>query len=176
MTKSKAILKPEYTYLIYSRANGNELLFKIKDNYRYFLQKYDSYISLIADTYCYCLMPNHFHFLNKIKGENDLKENLRDKIRKDNHKDQTGFENLSGLVSCQFSNLSVKIINAIPVRSQRPTGINKLKKMKDTASTMFPEYMYHIYKQANGSHTLYKEEKSFSFLFKALNTCQVFKT
>jgi REP element-mobilizing transposase RayT len=50
-------------------------------------------------------MPNHFHFLIRIKGENDLTENFKDKIRKDNHKDQTGFKNLSGLVSCQFSNL-----------------------------------------------------------------------
>jgi hypothetical protein len=65
-------------------------------------------------------MPNHFHFLVRIKGENDLTENFKDKIRKDNHKDQTGFKNLSGLVSRQFSNLSVKIINAIPAKSQRP--------------------------------------------------------
>ncbi|AFU67333.1 hypothetical protein P700755_000294 [Psychroflexus torquis ATCC 700755] len=105
MSNTKAILSSDRIYHIYNRANGNELLFKTEDNYRYFLQKYDSYISLIADKYCYCLMPNHFHFLVKVKGENDLTENLRDKIRKDNHKDQTGFINLSGLVSCQFSNL-----------------------------------------------------------------------
>jgi hypothetical protein len=61
-----------------------------------------------------------FSFLVKIKGENDLTENFKDKIRKDNHKDQTGFKNLSGLVSRQFSNLSVKIINAIPAKAQRP--------------------------------------------------------
>jgi len=105
MSNTKAILNSDSIYHIYNRANGNELLFKTEDNYRYFLQKYDSYISLIAETYCYCLMPNHFHFLVRIKGENDLTENFKDKIRKDNHKDQTGFKNLSGLVSRQFSNL-----------------------------------------------------------------------
>jgi REP element-mobilizing transposase RayT len=105
MSNTKAILSSDSIYHIYNRANGNELLFKTEDNYRYFLQKYDSYISLIAETYCYFLMPNHFHFLVRIKGENDLTENFKDKIRKDNHKDQTGFKNLSGLVSRQFSNL-----------------------------------------------------------------------
>jgi len=120
MASTKAILSTDSIYHIYIRANGNELLFKTKDYYHYFLQKYDSYISLIAETYCYCLMPNHFHFLVRIKRENDLTENFKDKIRKDNHKDHTGFENLYGLVSCQFSNLSVKIINAIPATSQRP--------------------------------------------------------
>jgi REP element-mobilizing transposase RayT len=105
MSNTKAILSSDSIYHIYNRANGNELIFKTEDNYRYFLQKYDSYISLIADTYCYCLMPNHFHFLVKIKGENDLTENFKDQIRKDNHKDQTGFKNLSGLVSFQFSKL-----------------------------------------------------------------------
>jgi hypothetical protein len=44
-------------------------------------------------------------------------------------------------------------------------GINKLKKMKDTASPMFPEHIYHIYNRANGRDTLYKEEENFSFLF-----------
>jgi len=105
MSNTKAILSSDRFYHIYNRANGNELLFKTEDNYRYFFQKYDSYISLIADTYCYCLMHNHFHFLVKIKGENDLTENLKDKIRKDKKQDLTGFKNLSGLVSLQFSNL-----------------------------------------------------------------------
>ncbi|WP_051007916.1 hypothetical protein [Psychroflexus torquis] len=82
MASTKAILSTDSIYHIYIRANGNELLFKTKDYYHYFLQKYDSYISLIAETYCYCLMPNHFHFLVRIKRENDLTENSKIKLEK----------------------------------------------------------------------------------------------
>ena len=72
MQNTTQILFPEATYHVYNRANGNERLFLRAENYRYFLQKYQEYISPVAETYCYCLMPNHFHFLLRIKSKKDL--------------------------------------------------------------------------------------------------------
>ena len=76
-------------YHIYNHANGNENLFRNDENYSFFLQKWAKYIEPIADTYAYCLMPNHFHVLVKIKTEEEL----------------LWGKNLSGLLSKQFSNL-----------------------------------------------------------------------
>jgi putative transposase len=59
-------------YHIYNHANGNDNLFVEADNYKWFLRQYDTYISPIADTYAYCLMPNHFHFLIKLKTSGEL--------------------------------------------------------------------------------------------------------
>ncbi len=56
-------------YHVYNRANGREKLFYDKGNYEYFLRKYKYYIKPVADTFAYCLMPNHFHFLVRIKPE-----------------------------------------------------------------------------------------------------------
>lgn len=84
MQDTKAILEPENTYHIYNRANGNEQLFLSDDNYRYFLKKYNEYISPIVDTFCYCLMPNHFHFLVRVKKEAVLNEYFKDKIERAN--------------------------------------------------------------------------------------------
>ncbi len=50
-------------YHIFNHAVGSENLFRNRENYRYFLEKYHEYIDHVAQTYCYCLMPNHFHFL-----------------------------------------------------------------------------------------------------------------
>jgi REP element-mobilizing transposase RayT len=61
------MFQPGKYYHLYNHANGFENIFKTEDNYRFFLQKYASYLNPIADTYCYCLMPNHFHFLIKIR-------------------------------------------------------------------------------------------------------------
>ena len=36
------------------------------------MDKYKFHISPIAETYCYCLMPNHFHFLIRIKSEAEV--------------------------------------------------------------------------------------------------------
>lgn len=63
---------PTKYYHIYNRANGWEKMFFTSDNFRFFINKFQYYISPIADTYAYCLIPNHLHFLVKIKSENEL--------------------------------------------------------------------------------------------------------
>ena len=85
------------TYHIYNHANGNELLFREEANYIFFLDRFKHYIHTVAEIYAYCLMPNHFHFLLRVKAREELQ-------------DLSGFENLTGLtayehrVSKHFSN------------------------------------------------------------------------
>jgi putative transposase len=92
MQNKLEILSPESTYHVYNRANGSEKLFRSSDNYYYFLNQYFTFISPIADTFCYCLMPNHFHFLIRIKKITELP--IEDLL---GSKNLTGFQNLSGL-------------------------------------------------------------------------------
>ncbi len=61
------MLEPNCFYHILNHANGSENIFREDENYRFFLEKYDLYISPVADTLAFCLMPNHFHLLVKIK-------------------------------------------------------------------------------------------------------------
>lgn len=70
------ILEPEYYYHIFNHANGNENLFCCEENYNYFMKKYDLFISPVAETFSYCLMPNHFHLLVRIKEESQLNRSL----------------------------------------------------------------------------------------------------
>jgi hypothetical protein len=94
-------LQPDIFYHIYNHANGADNLFREERNYHYFIQQWEKYILPIADTYAYCLMPNHFHALIKIKGIETLSKNEKfESILRD----PTGFENLSGLISKQFGN------------------------------------------------------------------------
>lgn len=43
-------------YHIYNHGVGNRNLFKKAENYEYFLDLYDEYISPVAETYAWCLM------------------------------------------------------------------------------------------------------------------------
>lgn len=61
------MLNPNTFYHIYNHANGDDNLFREDKNYTYFLNLFEKHISPIADTFAYCLMPNHFHFLIKVK-------------------------------------------------------------------------------------------------------------
>lgn len=72
MENTLSVLVPDAFYHIYNRANGDELMFKKTGNYYYFLNRYKSWIEPVAKTYCYCLMPNHFHLLVSIRNEEDI--------------------------------------------------------------------------------------------------------
>ncbi|GAB3328759.1 hypothetical protein GCM10027299_31360 [Larkinella ripae] len=65
-------LLADHYYHIYNHANGTELLFREPDNYRYFLKKYADHCISIADTFSYCLIPNHFHAIIRIKTVAEL--------------------------------------------------------------------------------------------------------
>ena len=65
-------LQPSRFYHIYNHANGSENIFRDAENYRFFLEKYELYISPFAETFAWCLMPNHFHLLVQIRDETTL--------------------------------------------------------------------------------------------------------
>jgi REP element-mobilizing transposase RayT len=54
-------------YHIYNRGNNKENIFFEEKNYQHFLRLFDKYLSPYIDVYAYCLMPNHFHFLIRVK-------------------------------------------------------------------------------------------------------------
>lgn len=107
-------LEPDKTYHLYTHANGSENLFREDENYHYFLKKYAEYIYPIAETFAYCLMPNHVHLMLRVRNEAILRQKFAAKLR-----DQTGFENLSGLISKQFSNFLNAYAKAYNERFER---------------------------------------------------------
>ncbi|MDF7817451.1 hypothetical protein P1X15_07590 [Runella sp. MFBS21] len=69
-------LETETYYHIYNRGINGETIFKQEYNYSYFLQKYAYYIAPIGETYAYCLLKNHFHFLIKTRSEDEILSRL----------------------------------------------------------------------------------------------------
>ena len=67
LSKFRTPLMPDRYYHIYNRGNNRENLFVENRNYAYFLRLYKKYISPIAFTLAYSLLPNHFHFLVRMK-------------------------------------------------------------------------------------------------------------
>ena len=110
-------------YHIFNRTNNKEFLFKEEENYRFFLEQVKKYIVPIADIFSYCLMPNHFHFVLRIKGDNKLNIFVEKRSKINQIKDLQGFENLEGLtskfISQQFSNLFNSYTKAINKKYNR---------------------------------------------------------
>jgi putative transposase len=70
-------------YHVFNRTNNRERLFLNDDNRYFFLMRYQVFLSAFVDTYCWCLLPNHFHFLVKIKDREAILENLEEKAFKE---------------------------------------------------------------------------------------------
>ena len=58
-------------YHIYNRGNNGETIFRTAENYRYFLQLFAQHIEPVATTFAFSLQPNHFHFLNYIRTDEE---------------------------------------------------------------------------------------------------------
>lgn len=72
MPQLKQTIEYGQYYHIYNRGNNRNDIFFETDNYNHFLRLYDKYIDPIAETYAWCLLKNHFHFLVRIKDKDEV--------------------------------------------------------------------------------------------------------
>jgi len=63
-------------YHIYNRGNNSDNIFYENDNYYHFFRLYEKYINPIADTFAWCLLKNHFHFLIYLKTDAEIDTDL----------------------------------------------------------------------------------------------------
>jgi len=59
-------------YHIYNRAISSDLLFVTENDMKYFLRRLNYYVLPVSDIYAYCLMPNHFHLMLRLKNVNEI--------------------------------------------------------------------------------------------------------
>jgi putative transposase len=144
MKNTLEVITPDCTYHIFNRANGNEKLFLSNENYRYFLQQYMSYIQPIADTFCYCLMPNHYHFLVRIKSENELENYFRLTFPKFETLEKLPIEKL---LSKQFSNLFSSYTQAFNKQQNRMGSLfmKNFKRIKVTDEHYRQKLVHYIH-------------------------------
>lgn len=109
MGNKRIQFEPGATYHIYNHGNANDLIFRENTNYEFFLKKYQNYISIIADTYAYCLMPNHFHFMLRLKNKEELISFIDEKYP---NSDPQSFQNFADLFSNQFKNFLISYAKA----------------------------------------------------------------
>ena len=56
-------------YHVYNRGISDVRVFRSADNYRFFLRRFEQYVSSHAALLAYCLMPTHFHLLIFVKED-----------------------------------------------------------------------------------------------------------
>lgn len=67
-------IKEGHFYHIYNRGAGRSDLFYTKKDYSEFMKKYYYYLFISVETYAYCLLKNHFHFLFRVRTFEEQEE------------------------------------------------------------------------------------------------------
>lgn len=91
-------IEPDCFYHIFNRGVNGEVIFKSQRNYIFFLKKIKDNLLSVCDLYAYCLMSNHFHFLVKIKSDQELRSIAE-------VQPETGLHSPQNIFSKRFSNL-----------------------------------------------------------------------
>ena len=142
ISNKRVIFEPSTVFHVYNHGNADDNIFREEKNYLFFLKRFAHYIVPVARVYAFCLMPNHFHFMVQIRS----KEEIRDYFRK-HGKDLSGFQNLTGLVSKQFSNLLNSYTKAFNKKYNRrgKLFLNSLERKPIRKSTYFKRLIYYIH-------------------------------
>ncbi|KAA3616292.1 MAG: hypothetical protein DWQ05_11145 [Calditrichaeota bacterium] len=69
MSSIIAPLTPGNFFHIYNRGINSGLIFFSQDNYQFFLDCFAKYVLEFVDIFAYCLLPNHFHLLIRIRDD-----------------------------------------------------------------------------------------------------------
>lgn len=73
MPRTARLILPQSYYHIMTRGNNKNKVFRVEDDYFYYLELLRKYkAELPFDLYHYCLMPNHVHMLVKTHKETDF--------------------------------------------------------------------------------------------------------
>ncbi len=99
------MLQPAQFYHIYNHANGHENLFLEEKNYHFFLGKIKLYLLPVCNLYAYCLMPNHFHLLVRIKNDGEIVKLLESFETFQKLNSEELFIHIEKKISKSFSNL-----------------------------------------------------------------------
>src|ERR1700729_1856499 len=109
-------------YHVFNRGNNCEIIFPAKINYDYFLEKYKKYCAPIFDTYSYCLIPNHFHFIIKVKSAYLIAKIIKSSQRPSFIKyvaDAINEEIISAYLAREINNFFVAYVKAINKQENR---------------------------------------------------------
>lgn len=123
-------------YHIYNRGINGENIFREERNYHHFLSLYAKYVFPVADTFAYCLLKNHFHFLVRIKDVHEFNpDRVQNPVRVKNY------------VSRKFSHMFNSYAQSINSAFNRTGGLfeTPFKRKKVTAEAYFTAMIGYIH-------------------------------
>jgi len=137
MARPQVPFEPGCLYHVFNHSAGEvkDVLFRNHSNYERFLNNYKKYIPAVADTFAWCLMPNHFHLLVKIRNENHITPLLKANQKAEDY------------LAHQFGNLQNAYAKYYNLKYQRrgPLFQSRVKRKKIETGNYFIQALRYIH-------------------------------
>jgi REP element-mobilizing transposase RayT len=151
--KYLAVFEFDKIFHIYNATNNKEPLFLSAENYYYFLRQFDFYISPIAETFAWNLLPNHFHFLIRIKSLPLIKAWIRDIPSEKQTKTELHFlsdNNVNALIEMEFKRLFTSYAMAFNKMHKRRGNLfsRTFKRVNILKDSQFTQVLIYIHANA----------------------------
>lgn len=149
--KFLADFEEEEYYHIYNKTNNTEKLFQNDENRLFFLRRYRELLSPFLNTYCWSLLPNHFHLLIRVRAIAQIKSYLNSLTPQDLTLTEKKFIideiTLSELMEQEFKRFFQSYAMAYNKMSQRKGNLfykpfKRLKVLKEPQFTMTIIYIH----------------------------------
>ncbi len=128
-------LEEGQVYHIYNKSISSLDLFRDEDDYLHFLKIYGKYFLDYFDTYAYCLIPNHFHLLVRVK----TREEILGKLKRENTSAAKKYLNGEIPLRLFLSDQLKRFLSSFTIRYNRKYNnsgsvfVRKLKRIKVSA-------------------------------------------
>ena len=138
-------LKQGHYYHLYNRSNGQELIFRTSENYIYFLKNFRARFEVTLNTFAYCLMPTHFHFLVKINTSHisELKRQIGILLSAYSKAFNNSFERNGSLFQQHTKAKPIDdltyLITLLTYIHQNPIRANLVSKLEDWPFSSYPD-------------------------------------
>ncbi len=124
----RATLTENCFYHVICKSINRNVLFLSDENRLYFLQRYQYYLSGFVDTYAYCLMTNHVHWLIKVKKEETITAYLQTLPDETITQTQQAYRNkqavtLNTLLEKQYNSFLVSYTRSFNLMYRRSGGL-----------------------------------------------------
>ncbi len=134
-------LEPELYYHIYNRGINGCPIFEKGKHYALFLSKYAYHVSPFVNTFAYCLLGNHFHFLIQVKPEEEILKSAEDKYS------GKQIASIEKLISSQFAHLFNGYSQSFNIEMKRTGGLfespfRRIKVDNDDYFSMLISYIH----------------------------------
>lgn len=163
---------PGRYYHVFNRGNNGDNIFYQGRNYEYFLRRYLAFLSSVADTYCYCLLPNHFHLLIRVKEEFPIPKSFKPKVEEGNNTERE-----SRWVSELFRRFFLSYAQAIIKQEDRELGsvfVKRFKRLEVDSDAYLTNLILYIHANAqlHGLCSDFRDyfHSSYSHFFTSLRT------